>query len=234
MRRSFATNKFYHLFNRGVDKREIFLNKNDYIRFIHDIYEFNDSNPAVQFSRLTREDNVGSPTSNIKPRELLVNVHAFVMMSNHYHSLVEQLKEGGVTLFMRKLHTGYTNAFNLKQERSGHLFQGPFKAVHIEDDVQLAHLVCYQHSNPLDIWKPSWKEKKLTASEVKEALKFLETKYRWSSHLDYLGIKNFPSVIHKDFLLKFFGGSEGYRKFFINWLKQYEEKVEDIRDFTLE
>lgn len=238
MRRSFVTNEFYHLFNRGVDKRKIFLDKNDYIRFIHDLYEFNDINPALAFSRRSLKkmgsNYIGSPTSyNIKPRELLINLHAFVLMPNHHHEIIEQLKEGGITLFTRKIHTGYTNAFNLKYERSGHLFQGSFKDVYIENDVQLAYLVCYIHSNPLDLWKPNWKEKKLTNFEIKEALKFLE-KYRWSSHLDYLSIKNFPSIMERNFLLKFFDGTDDYKKFFIDWLRQYEDRIEDIQDFILE
>ncbi len=238
MKRSFVTNEFYHLFNRGVDKRKIFMDRNDYVRFIHDLYEFNDVNPAPEFSR--RDKNVGFRKPHMEPsaeisrvRDLLVNVHAFVLMPNHHHELIEQITEGGISLYMRKIHAGYANAFNLKYERSGHLFQGSFKAVHVKGDIQLAHLVCYIHSNPLDLWKPNWKEKKLTGMEIREALKFLEN-YRWSSHLDYSGIKNFPSVIHQDFLLKFFGGTEGYKKFFVDWLKQYEKRVEAIQDFALE
>lgn len=225
MKRSFATDEFYHLFNRGVDKRKIFLDKSDHLRFIHDLYEFNDSKPALQFSRSNIEDR--------RARDRLVNIHAFTLMPNHHHGLIEQLKKDGITLFMKKLHGGYGRAFNEKHKRSGYLFQGRFKDVHVKGDIQLAYLVCYIHSNPLDIWRPDWKEKKLTTSEIKEALNFLEN-YRWSSHLDYLGIKNFPSIIHQDFLLKFFGGSEGYKEFFIDWLRQYEDKVKEIRDFTLE
>lgn len=234
MRRIFATNEFYHLYSRGVDKRRIFMDRNDYLRFIHDLYEFNDIKPAPAFCRRQSSIDVGDRNSYIKrSREQIVSIHAFTQMSNHYHLLIEQLTENGITLFMKKLNIGYAMAFNLKQERSGYLFQGRFKDVYIENDTQLAYLVCYIHSNPLETWKPKWKENGLTKAEIKEALKFLE-KYRWSSHLDYLGIKNFPSVIHKDFLLKLFGGTEGYRKFFIDWLKQYEMNVNAIQDFTLE
>jgi len=236
MKRSFAINEFYHLFNRGVDKREIFLNRGDHIRFIHDLYEFNDINPAPEFSR---HKNVGHSTSHIifgrrnKNKDNLVNIHAFTLMPNHHHLLVEQIKEKGISLFMRKIHTGYTNAFNLKYKRSGHLFQGPFKDIYVKSDTQLAFLICYIHSNPLNIWKPGWKEKRLTNFEIKEALKFLEN-YRWSSHLDYLGIKNFPSVIHTNFLLKFFDGTKGYKEFFIDWIRQYKKNVEHFQDFILE
>lgn len=234
MRRSFTTNEYYHVFDRGVDKRKIFIDKNDYIRFIHDLYEFNDSKPAIEFSRLKAE-NVGSRTSHIEglgrnKRDVLVKIHAFVLMPNHHHLLVEQMKEGGITLFMRKLHTGYTKAFNLKYKRTGHLFQGPFKSIPIEDDVRVGFLICYLHSNPLDIWKSNWKKSGLIDSEAKKALKFLE-KYRWSSYLDHLAIKNFPSVIDKEFLLEFFDGAEGYKSFFIDWLRQYQKNVEHVRDF---
>lgn len=234
MGRVFATNEFYHIFDRGVDKRKIFLDKNDHLRFIHDLYEFNNTKPAPEFVR-RQGKNVGHRISHIESskRELLVNLHAFVLMPNHHHELVEQLKEGGITLFIRKLHVGYAKAFNLKYERSGYLFQGRFKDVYIRDDRQLAHLICYIHSNPLEIWRPKWKEKKLTKAEIKEALKFLEN-YRWSSHLDYCGIKNFPSLINSRFLLEFFDGTKGYKEFFIDWLKQYETNTSSIQDLTLD
>lgn len=233
MRRSFATNEFYHLFDRGVDKRKIFLNKSDYLRFIHDLYEFNDTKPAVEFSRLHK--NVGGRVSHIafpitrEKRDILVKIHAFILMPNHHHLLVEQVREGGVSLFIRKLHTGYTGAFNLKYKRKGHLFQGPFKSIYVKDDIHLGFLICYLHSNSLDLWRPNWKRKELTNSEFKKALKFLES-YHWSSHLDYLGTKNFPSLIDKEFLLEFFDGTEGYRKFFIDWLKQYKKNVNYIEE----
>ena len=189
MSREFTINEFYHLYDRGVEKRNIFIDKNDYLRFIHDLYEFNDAKPAPPYVR-RKESNVGRATSYIE-REILVNLHAFSLMPNHHHLLIEQLKDGGIYLFMKKLHGGYARAFNEKHKRSGYLFQGRYKDVYIKDDRQLTYLVCYIHSNPLELWKKNWKEKQLTKSEINEALKVLE-KYRWSSHLDYLGIKIFP------------------------------------------
>lgn len=226
-KRKFVTNEFYHLYSRGVDKRKIFMDKNDYLRFIHDLYEFNDTRPASEFSR-RQSKNVGDRNSHIK----LVDIHTFVQMPNHYHLLTEQLTENGITLFMKKLNIGHAMAFNLKQERSGYLFQGRFQDVYVKNDQQLAHLICYIHSNPLEIWKSKWKEKTLSQTEIKEALKFLEN-YRWSSHLDYLGIKNFPSVINDKFLLEFFGGTKGYKEFFIDWLRQYEDNVEFIQNLVI-
>ncbi len=257
MWRHFDTGEFYHIYDRGVDKRKVFLDKSDYIRFVHDLYEFNDTNPALEFSRCrdVRSRNVGYSTSHIATphtvpykvpgesgldgseigkdgkdrRDILVKIHAFVLMPNHYHMLVEQVKDGGVSLFMRKINTGYTNAFNQGHKRNGHLFQGPFKTIHVKNDVHLGFLICYLHSNSLDLWKSNWKEKKITDIEIKQALKFLE-KYKWSSHLDYLGIKNFPSVISKEFLLEFFDGKQGYKEFFIDWLRQYKKSIDHIKD----
>lgn len=243
MRRSFTINEFYHLFNRGVDKRKIFLDKNDYIRFIHDLYEFNNTNPALPFSqtyKLVKTDqkakNVRSRVSNIEQkdgRDNLVKVHAYVLMPNHHHVLVEQVKEKGVSIFMRKLHTGYTNSFNQKYKRKGHLFQGPFKSIHIKDDIHFGFLICYLHANPLELWKRNWKQKKLGDSEIKQALRFLE-KYKYSSYLDYSGKKNFPLVISKDFLLDFFDGVKGYNEFFMNWLKQYQKNIKYLKEDIIE
>lgn len=273
MKRNFSNNEFYHLYDRGVDKRRIYLNNEDNIRFIHDLYEFNDTKPASQFIRRfkgthlevgnKKSKNVGSLTSNIKTPstasntinsicdtgsesnnikiknrqkrecDLLVNIHAFVLMPNHHHLLAEQLRDNGISNYIRKLHTGYTNAFNSKYERKGHLFEGPFKAIHVEDDIQLGCLICYLHSNPLSLWKSNWREKKLTDLEVNQALKFLE-KYRWSSHLDYIGIKNFESIIDRDFLLDFFDGISGYKTFFVDWLKQYARARTYIEDYIIE
>jgi REP element-mobilizing transposase RayT len=218
------------VFDRGVEKRNIFRDNSDYIRFIHDLYEFNDKKPAPEFSR--RDSDVGRTTSHIE-RDKLVNLHAFVLMPNHHHAVLEPIKENGIYLFVKKLHSGYARGFNLKHKRSGYLFQGRYKDVYIKSDKQLAYLVCYIHANPLNLWKNNWKDKKLTKLEIKQAIKFLE-KYRWSSHLDYWGIKNFPSVIGSKFLLSFFGGIEGYKKYFIDWLVQYQENEILIHEAILE
>jgi len=229
-KRNFATNELYHIFDRGVDKRNIFIDKSDQIRFIHDLYEFNDKKPAFQYVR--RDSDVGRPTSNIE-RDKLVKIHAFALMPNHHHLIVEQLKDDGTILFMKKLHGGYARGFNEKHKRSGYLFQGRYRDVHIQDDRQLMHLVCYIHANPLSLWKENWKEKKLTKQEIVEAVQFLE-KYRWSSFLDYTGMENFPSVIDNKFLTDFFGGPEKYKKFFIDWLEQYQKNETYIQGLILD
>ncbi|PIP17249.1 MAG: hypothetical protein COX44_00925 [Candidatus Portnoybacteria bacterium CG23_combo_of_CG06-09_8_20_14_all_37_13] len=150
-------------------------------------------------------------------------------MPNHFHLLLRQRMEGGITKFMRKLGIGYANYFNQKYERTGTLFQGRYKAVLVNREVHFIHLPYYIHFNPLDLLMLDWRTRKI--KNYKKAVKFLES-YRWSSHLDYIGKKNFPSVTQREFLLKIFGGVENYRKVVKNWLKEID--LVEIKRLTLE
>ena len=229
--------EFFHTYNRGVEKRDIFLDEKDYFRGVHDAYEFNDANSSINFGYYLREAIYRNPTpiDLRKPRIMLVDIFAWSLMPNHYHYFQRGRVESGVSKFQQKWGVGFTNYFNLKYGRSGVLFQGKYKKVSVTNDAQAAHLICYIHANLLDLWKPNWKEKGITTPELPNALKFLEEKKnRWSSHQDYLGIKNFPSLINTEFLFNFFGGPKGYRQFFTDWLKQYENNLGFIQKFTLE
>jgi len=242
MKNNFLTTEFFHTYNRGVEKRNTFLDEKDYFRGVHDLYEFNDANATLNlnyhlnyWSRSAIDFGAIDLGEKKKKgvRDLLIDLFAWTFIPNHYHNFLRGRVERGISKFQQKWGGGYTNYFNLKYKRSGVLFQGKYKKISVTNDAQAAHLVCYIHSNSLDIWKPNWKEKGLSPSETQNALKFLE-KYRWSSHMDYWGVKNFPSLINTEFLFKFFGGPEGYRKFFIDWLKQYDKNIKFIQKFTLE
>lgn len=223
----FVNQEFYHIYNRGVEKRDIFLIQNDYIRFVHNLYEFNDIHPAPEYSRR----NVGYQVSHMKrKRERIVDVVCFCLMQNHYHLLLRQISEGGISLFLRKLGAGYVNAFNLKYNRVGHLFQGPFKATHIKTDVYLTHISRYIHLNPLELKEPNWKE--IGIKDWPAADNFLHS-YRWSSYLDFIGHDNFPSVINgQDFILEYFDGDiSEYKNFIREWA---EKDIENISNLILE
>ena len=207
--------RLLHVLNRGVDKRKIFIDDKDYFRFIHDLYEFNDiNNVNTTFYKFKKIKN--GNIENKKARKLLVYIYAYCLMPNHYHLLLEEKVENGISLFMKKLNMGYARYFNLKYDRSGALFQGKYKAVAIRDDSHFIYIPYYIHANPLDIEFSEWRDRKL--KNTKDALDFLNN-YRWSSHLDYIGIKNFPSLIKTDFLNEVFGGEEGYKKKIKQWLK---------------
>ena len=246
MEREIIVGEFYHTYNRGVEKRKIFLDEKDYFRSVHDLYEFNDANATANVKyHFSHVPNYGDPISynkisynkisynNGKKREMLIKLNCWELMPNHFHLFSAPIVNGGLAKFHQKFGIGFTGYFNLKYKRDGVLFQGKYKKVQVTNDIQAGHLICYIHSNPLDIWKPNWKETGLTVLELQNALKFLE-QYRWSSHQDYLGIKNFPSLIDTEFLFNFFDGPNGYRNFFVGWLKQYGKNIEFIKKVTLE
>ena len=222
--------EMYHVLSRGVDKRKIFLCDEDRYRFIHDLFEFNDMEPVNNLTyRFRNKNNKDFVSPYIKCRKLLVNLHAFCLMPNHYHLLVSARVKDDVTNFMRKLNIGYAKYFNGRYKRTGALFEGRYKSVLIQSEAHFIHIPYYIHLNPLDLITRGWREKEI--KDYKEAMKFLEN-YRWSSFLDYIGKKNFPSVTQREFLTKFFGGSEEYKKDTIKWLREID--LEAIKDFMLE
>lgn len=223
--------EIFHTLNRGVDKRKIFMDEQDHFRFIHDLFEFNDQQPLNNATYRFRKQykDIASPYIKKQPRKLLVNIHAFCLMPNHYHLLLSPKIEGAITKFMKKLNIGYAKYFNEKYKRSGALFQGRYKSVAVEKDAHFIHLPYYIHLNPLDLIAPEWRNKEI--SNFNKAIKFLDS-YRWSSYLDYAGKKNFPSVTQRDFLLEFYGGSKEYKKNIIGWLQELD--ISEIKDSILE
>src|SRR3989344_2005241 len=221
-----ATGEIYHVYNRGVEKRKVFLQEQDYYRFVHDLFEFNDSEYTEKLyiplsSRKPQIPEVGLP--EFHKRKLLVDILSFCLMPNHFHLMLHQRTDNGITEFMRKLGTGYTNFFNKKYERVGALFQGKYKAIHISKDHHLLYLPYYIHLNPLDMISHTWRDG--TIKNIKQAETYLGA-YRWSSYLDYTGKKNFPSVIEKNFLVTLLGSPEDYKKDMFECIR--EQGVEDI------
>lgn len=222
----------YHVLARGVDKRKIFLDDRDRFRFIHNLFEFNDEAPpdtsSYYFSRpgVIANKQIGPER---KPRKLLVNIYAFCLMDNHYHMMLSPVIEGGLFRFMKKLNMGYVKYFNERYKRSGTLFESRYKRILVKNHAHFIHLPYYIHFNPLDFKFFEWRERKL--KNYNEATKFLNS-YRWSSHLDYTDIKNFPSVLSKKFLNDFFGGPKNYKRDLNRWLEDLN--VEKIHDIILE
>lgn len=230
---NFINGDIYHIYNRGVDKRDIFIDDSDRFRFIHDLYEFNNKNPAINLALYLNSENklkeVGLPNIKRKPMENFVEILAFCLMDNHFHLLVKQKRQNGITEFMRKLGTGYTNYFNKKYDRSGSLFQGKFKSVLIERDSHLMYIPIYIHLNPLDFKFKEWRKGKI--SNKKEAIDFL-LKYRFSSLQDYIGVKNFPSVINKNMIIGLLGDENKQKKDILEWVESFD--IERNKSINLE
>lgn len=222
----------YHVLNRGVDKRKIFSDEQDYLRFVHDLFEFNDDKiigtTSNNFKIFNKNNDIVSRNIR-KPRKLLVNIHAFCIMPNHYHLLLSPNIENGISKFLKKLDMGYAKYFNIKYKRRGALFEGRYKSILISKSNHFLNLPYYIHLNPLDLKFSEWRERKLENHD--KAIKYLKN-YKWSSHLDYLGIKNFPSVTDRKLLLDIFGGENKYEQSIDNWLKEME--MGNMRELMLE
>ncbi|MDO8663326.1 MAG: transposase [Candidatus Wildermuthbacteria bacterium] len=236
-KQQFVNGEIYHLVLRAIDNNLIFKNADDYYRGIFSIYEFNNSN-AIEILKRRREIQRakqrkvgGGPSSAqasadpLDERDKLVEILAFCFMPNHIHLLVKQLKDGGITKFMRKVGTGYGGYFNRKYKRKGYVFQDRFSSILIKDDTQLKIVFVYIHTNPAALVEGGWKEKGV--NNPGKVIKFLE-KYKWSSYSDYLSIENFPSVTERDFLLNLMRGETGCKEAVDSWIKYKSE----IRKFT--
>jgi putative transposase len=185
--------EIYHALNRGVDGRDIFKDNQDRIRFVHDLFEFNDQKPAPHMRASGRIGGFVNPHI----RERLVDIHGWCLMKNHYHLVLSERVENGISLFLRKLNVGYANYFNERYARTGTLFQGRTKKIALERQAHFLYILHYVHLNPLDYLSGAqeWRVRdKSGIKSVREALQYLDT-YRWSSYLDYRGEKNFPSIL---------------------------------------
>ncbi|MBU3926017.1 transposase [Patescibacteria group bacterium] len=217
----FLNNHWYHICNRGVEKRKIFIDEGDYERFVCHLYEFNDTklNPDISFERRKQKilELVGNLVSDT--RDKFVEIAVWSLVPNHFHLLIRQIKDNGVSLFLHKLGIGYTKGFNKKYERVGSLFQGSFKARLVDNDEYFRYLFYYILSHPLELLDPQYKEK--GTSDYNGAIQFLKS-YKWSAYSDLICNVNFPAVINKDFIKEFF--DEGEFKIFMEELVVSETK----------
>jgi len=214
----FSPGEYYHVYNRGTDKRKIFLNKKDYERFQALLYVANDTAP-VHFGNQGRT-SVG--VFNMPRKSPLVSIGAYCLMPNHFHILIHETKEGGISTFMQKLSTAYSMYFNKKYERTGALFEGKFKAQHVTDDTYLEYLFSYIHLNPVKLIDPKWTEGGVIDKE--EVKKYLFS-YAYSSYLDLL--KKFERsasvVLDLETFPDYFNKPKDFEEFINQWLSIKDE-----------
>ena|SRR3989344_6032777 len=181
----FIIGEYYHIYNWGIDKRIIFKSKKDYERFMMLLYLANSNNSFRLDDFLNRQHRTFNEILILDRNESLVSIGAWCLMTNHFHLLIRQEVDGGITKFMRKLGVGYSMFFNIKYQRKGALFGGLFKSKLIGiDDNYIRQLLGYIHINPLEIEFPEWKVN-INKSPVNME-KFLKS-YKYSSYLDYVG-----------------------------------------------
>jgi putative transposase len=225
--------ELWHTLNHGIEGRDLFLDSQDYARFVHNLYEFNDSAPAGNAYRLFDTSDVMDIVnpSFRKVRDKLVDIHGWTLMKDHYHLLLSERVENGISLFLRKLNVGYANYVNQRYERKGTLYRGRTKKILIDREAHFLYILHYLHLNPLDYLQGSekWRlRSKNNINSAEGALKYLDT-YRWSSYLDYSGKKNFPSIL----TTSLFKGALGN---YDNALNEYfhDAEYDDTTEFVLE
>jgi len=219
-----SNTKYYHVYNRGVEKRNIFLDNADYFRFILGIEGFNNTEPLFNLHRF--KENI-KDISLKKKKEPIVKIVCYSLMPNHYHILLEEIKENGLSKFMQKVGVGYTKYFNKRYERTGVLFQSGFKSKAITTDEYLIHLSRYIHLNALSLVQVNWL--KNGVMNKRRVIKFLK-EYKWHS-LPYWDT-NKPCLIklYPEIILEQFSSSnlEGYFDFLLDWETNDYNKIEDI------
>lgn len=196
----FANDQYYHIYNRGTDKRKIFLDNQDYYRFLLSLDLLNDDKDGLMIA--WRDYLKSKPkaelseflTSLIRKRDYLVEIVAYCLNPNHYHLILKQLNERGIERFCQKFSISYTKYFNEKNKRSGVLFQGRTKSTHIETNPRLLYLSAYVNCN----------------CEIHGIAK--AENYKWSSFQAYAGKTKNDLCKPKDILSQF-RNQEDYRQF---------------------
>ncbi len=219
----FVDGQYYHVYNRGNSKQNIFLDDADYAHFTACLFVCN-SRRNFKF-----RDDIISPNIDafdFDRGETFVSIGAWVLMPNHFHIYLtinpnhshksDMWKKNNISEFMRKLSTAYSKYFNAKYNRTGGLFEGSFKSVMMSEDTQAKYIFSYIHLNPVKIIDHNWRTKGI---DKKIAFDFLNT-YKWGSYLDYsskdkrkegaiLNIEDFP---------KYFSNIKDFNKEIFDWL----------------
>jgi len=200
----FANDEYYHIYNRGVDKRKVFLAMRDYKRFILGINEFNNEKLTVSL-RDKQNINSRSHASGNLGKDPLVEIIAYCLNPNHYHFILKQLKERGIEKFMHRLGTSYSKYFNIKNGRNGTLFQGPFKDIHIDSNEYLLYLSAYVNAN--NFIHGYSKDKS----------------WQFSGFLDYIGERD-EKICNKEVILSQFRNARDYEEFMNKNASHLKEK----------
>ncbi|MEK7078336.1 MAG: transposase [Patescibacteria group bacterium] len=217
---NFSIDEYYHLYNRGNDKRIIFEDEYDYNRFKLLLYHCNSSMP-VDLGKPLSEGRSFSDLMSIDRGTEIVAIGSYVLMPNHFHILVKEITEDGISKFMGKLSTGYSMYFNNKRSRSGSLFEGRFKATHADTNEYLKYLFAYIHLNPVKLIYPLWKDKGL--ADFAGAKEYL-SEYDHSSYLDYCGASRLDrKILNQKYFPAYFSNFKSFDDFINSWLS-FSEK----------
>lgn len=215
-----VTGQVYHIFNQGINGQAVFTCLKEYKRAILALNYYRFLNPDLKLS-LFLQKSVSERKDILKEKNVntkkIIDILAYCLMPNHFHLLLRQNKDGGISKYLSQVQNSYTRYFNSKNKRKGPIFYDQFKAVRIEDDNQLLHVNRYIHLNPY-------------SGFVVKNFKEIES-YPWSSFREYLGLEK--GICEKKLVLGFFKDVKDYWQFVID-RADYQRKISIIKHLLLE
>lgn len=206
-----VNDQIYHIFNRGVNKEKIFLSDEDYHRFIQAAIHYKMRQTKFSYEKPNRNDPVSLDRSLDR-----IQILAYCLMPNHFHFLIKQLANNGITSYLRHLANSYSHYVNTKYKRVGPLFQGRFKNVLIKTDEQLIHVSRYIHLNPI----------------VSNLITNLKS-YHWSSYFGYIGGDIEDKLVEKGLILDHFRSGQNYERFVLDQV-EYGRSLEKIKHLLID
>jgi putative transposase len=205
--------EYYHLYQRGVDGRLVFEDEEDYLRFIVLLF-FANSTERVNLRSV--RDRTFADQFVAEGTEKIVDIGAYCLMPNHFHVLVREIGEGGISKYMQKLMTAYTMYFNKKYGRKGSLFGSGYRAEHVTDDRHLKYLFAYIHLNPLSLHDPNWRKKGVTNKKTVQG--YLQ-EYIYSGYLDWCGgDRSQCSILSPESFPQYFEEPDSFSEFIQEWV----------------
>ena len=198
MRRTFSPHTYYHIFNRGFEKRVIFHDERDYQRFLFSLLFLQKPisilNTSMNCSRYFKlGELLPSTESLIGETESMIELINFCIMPNHFHITIKTKSEAHVSRYLQKVLASYTKYYNKKYERDGFIFGGPFKHVEVSTEQQLLYLSAYIHRNPVDLVE--WQSRL--------------SQYPWSSYSDYVNFNRWGDLLRIERIMDFYQDDYG-------------------------
>ena len=213
------TGEVYHVFNKSIAGFKIFNNKSELSRMLATIRYYQMNRPPDKFSRFMRSDfrkeNFHDKIVLLSGKQKIIGLIAYCFMPTHFHLILKQLKDDGVSKIMGNALNSYTRYFNIKHNRKGPLWQGRFKNVLVKTDEQLLHLTRYIHLNPVTAYLCK-KPEEWGASSYHEYIRSAENRIRICDFDDVLDIE-----------------PNSYRKFVVD-LIDYQKKLATIKHLIFE
>lgn len=207
------TDHLYHIFNRGVNKGDIFFSEEDYGRFLRTAIHYKTN--TSQFSHLPKRSLSDTADTGSGKKEPGVQIVAYSLMPNHFHFLIKQIADKGITWYMQHLGNSYSHYVHTKHKRVGPLFEGRFKNILVKSDEQLIHVSRYIHLNPL----------------VSDLVSNLDN-YQWSSYSAYVNDLQ-DELCDPKLVLGQFKSKENYRQFVLDQA-EYGRELEKIKHLAFD